>query len=1068
MIREEYIEEIKKHILSARIEKVYNADLVVKNNGENSLIFPSFNQIIEYVNKASNVDKFFERINTTLDNYDKYVKGNNVSKIKVTLEPLEKRIKVSEETINKLLDKLDESLNFQEFSKYDIKKITSLTFNDEYSDSLNFLFDLLVKLSKKVKDYIVKNSIWNTAYKVDFEESIKDFKKDEPIKVLSTINDKEKKIIDKVYVPDFLSDGTEDLNEMMKSFWLGLSALLYFSKPLEHVTYEVEGSTVKDIKDWLKDKVANHYVALDTLLSDQSTFKNYSDIEIREIYEKINKIKIPKEINPRSESDMPNKKCKAEQRLAELIGLDSVKEAVDKIVAYTKASKGSSSLNLHMAFYGNPGTGKTEVGKLIGEILYENGVLPKKVCIEATRSDLVGQYIGETALKTQALIQKAMGGVLFIDEAYSLAIEGDSIDFGNEAVAELIKEMEDKKGKFCVILAGYKNKLSKMLATNPGFNSRIQFHLDFENFNRDEMCDIIKLMLDKDGYIVTEDALNKMLDIVDVLRKNPDFANARDARNIIQQCVMCLNVRTGDPNDKTITLEDVNKYIQDAKLNLPTGQSTKKVLSGEEELNELIGLENVKTSVKKIRAYAKKNKGASNLNLHMAFTGNPGTGKTEVAHIISRVLYEAGVLPEAKVIIGNRETLVGQYVGQTAIKTKEAVQKAMGGVLFIDEAYSLSSDAGGAHDFGAEAIATLIDEMENNKGKFCVIVAGYEMPLKQMVASNPGFNSRIQFWIDFPDYSRDELKAIILRFLSKESVKYTITDDALEEMLDITDYYRSMSDFANARTVRKMLQDIIMNQNLRVEDELDNNEITIDDVLQYAKDNGLSKKSKVDANEGVDKDAIISHIIECSKSFDATKIDNNYYEQAVVSISDESSQGTGFIITPAGLCMTCAHCLKTDGTQQKARVIIALDDGQKIANYVDFNILFVDSFNDFALIELQSIGFNYKYLPLELDYNVRLDSLREFIMAGYPFGGESFSKISLTKGSIASVNRVDGRTVVFADMFGKPGSSGSPVIDIDSKKVIGIFWGGISKPEYGEKINCFTPSDIIWNSFRKG
>ena len=131
MIREEYIEEIKKHILSARIEKVYNADLVVKNNGENSLIFPSFNQIIEYANKASNVDKFFERINTTLDNYDKYVKGNNVSKIKVTLEPLEKRIKVSEETINKLLDKLDESLNFQEFNRYDIKNLTSLTFNDE-------------------------------------------------------------------------------------------------------------------------------------------------------------------------------------------------------------------------------------------------------------------------------------------------------------------------------------------------------------------------------------------------------------------------------------------------------------------------------------------------------------------------------------------------------------------------------------------------------------------------------------------------------------------------------------------------------------------------------------------------------------------------------------------------------------------------------------------------------------------------------------------------------------------------------------------------------------------------
>ena len=260
-------------------------------------------------------------------------------------------------------------------------------------------------------------------------------------------------------------------------------------------------------------------------------------------------------------------------------------------------------------------------------------------------------------------------------------------------------------------------------------------------------------------------------------------------------------------------------------------------MSGEEQLESLIGLNNVKLSIKKIRAYAKKNKESSNLNLHMAFTGNPGTGKTEVANIISRLLYEAGVLPEAKVIVGNRSTLVGQYIGSTAIKTKEAVQSAMGGVLFIDEAYSLSS--GISNDFGSEAIAILIDEMEKNKGKFCVVLAGYEKQLKDMVMSNPGFGSRIQFWIDFPDYSRDELKQIIISFLEKESVKYTITDDAMNKLLDVLDYLRQKSDFANARTARNILQDVIMNQNLRAEDEADNNEINVLDVDAFIEDKNI-------------------------------------------------------------------------------------------------------------------------------------------------------------------------------------------------------------------------------------
>ena len=1067
MVREEYINGIKEFISKAEIRKTFNADFQTKQEKMSS--FPSFEKVFNYVNKADNMNKFFERIDETLKNYKKFVSETKPIRCEITYKPLLKRIKSSEDTVNKLLAVLNTKVDFETFKNEKIEKYITLTFNAEHSDSLDFIFRLLNDLAKKLRKYIVTNSIYNSAYKVDFNEKIKNFKNQEAEKVLSDNNLLLKKIVDKKYIPDFLSDGTEDIEEMMMAFWQGLSCLLYFTKPYESASYKINSEIVTNLSTYFESLLEEHFKPVSDELDNIMLYEGLSNSELRECYEKIIKIKIPKDVDPSSQNDLKTTDSKAEQKLASLIGLDSVKEAIEKIKAYVKANKkgdkNKTNLNFHMVFTGNPGTGKTEVAKLIGEILYDNGVLPKKSYIEATRSTLVGAYVGHTALKTDAVIEEAMGGVLFIDEAYSLAHDNDPVDYGQEAVAELIKGMEDHKGEFCVILAGYKGPMEKMLATNPGFNSRIQFHIDFPNYSRDELEDIFKLMLENDGYLVKDDALSKMLDITDVMRKNPDFANARDARNILQQCEMNLNLRSSDGTDRCITVEDVNKYIESTKLSVPKGHgSDDKILSGEEQLTKLIGLSNVKTTIKKIKAYAKKNNGSSNLNLHMAFTGNPGTGKTEVANIISRILYEAGVLPEAKVFLGSRETLVGRYVGETAIKTKDAVAKAMGGVLFIDEAYSLSN--GNKDDFGIEAIATLIDEMEKNKGKFCVVLAGYEKPLTEMISTNPGFNSRIQFYLDFPDYTKDELKEIALSFLSKEIVQYIITDDAMEELLNITDYYRTLPDFANARTIRKMLTDIIMNQNLRVEDEPDNNEITLEDVKQYEVDNHLSNKEIKKSNENNALPLnILNSIKEASNSYNPAKVDNLYYEQAVISISgSDGSQGTGFLVTPDGICLTCAHCIHENTSSQKARVILALADGQKFKNYVGFNVLFIDKKNDFAVLKLEDNGMSYKYLPLSLVSESNYESLHEFIMAGFPFGGESFASISITGGKIASVNKMNNRIVVFADMFGKPGNSGSPVIDKETKKVIGVFFGGITPPNTNEMINCFTPVTEIWKT----
>ena len=154
-------------------------------------------------------------------------------------------------------------------------------------------------------------------------------------------------------------------------------------------------------------------------------------------------------------------------------------------------------MNIHMCFLGNPGSGKTEVARCIAGILYENGILPTDKLVEVDRSGLVSQYFGATAEKTKNVINKAMGGVLFIDEAYALGNNNDAggiTDYGKEAIDTLVKAMEDHRGEFCVILAGYKNEMLKMLSVNPGFKSRIQFTLDFPNYSRKELQTIAELI----------------------------------------------------------------------------------------------------------------------------------------------------------------------------------------------------------------------------------------------------------------------------------------------------------------------------------------------------------------------------------------------------------------------------------------------------------------------------------------------------------------------------------------------------------------------------------------------
>ena len=273
------------------------------------------------------------------------------------------------------------------------------------------------------------------------------------------------------------------------------------------------------------------------------------------------------------DSKVKNKETNSLEELDKLIGLEGVKTQLKRIRAILLKNKNSNEkLNLHMCFYGNPGTGKTVVARLMADIFYETGVLPTNKLIETDRSGLCGQYVGQTAPLTHKKVKEAMGGVLFIDEAYTLCADSSGEDYGKEAIAALLKDMEDYKGKFCVILAGYKEEMEKMLALNPGFDSRINRKIDFPDYSLDEQIQIFDTMLTKKNYEITDEAKNKLLAILELQSKSQHFANARTVRNILDELVEIQAVRTMEDekpendSERVIRIEDVEQYYNELEL----------------------------------------------------------------------------------------------------------------------------------------------------------------------------------------------------------------------------------------------------------------------------------------------------------------------------------------------------------------------------------------------------------------------------------------------------------------------------------------------------------------------
>lgn len=596
---------------------------------------------------------------------------------------------------------------------------------------------------------------------------------------------------------------------------------------ITNFTYEAEEKLMRYFKYRIKTKDDSFGYAHEAVKVAEDIFTEFISrgIDVHDVVAQDIKGYVPQE---RSLEEILND-------LDKYIGMTEVKNAVKEIAysvknaqeRYTRGLGEQEKMGMHIVLTGNPGTGKTTIARELGEILSSIDYLDSGHVVEVDRAQMVSQYMGETPKLVDHLCDKAQGGILFIDEAYTLAPvseSGERDSQGAQALEKLMKRMEDDRGKFVVIAAGYRHEMENLFRINPGFRSRFTYFLNIDDYNPDELFQILLTFANKKKYHFSSDAeqLTKKMIGEMYASRDKDFANGRTMRQLFDSICKRQAQRleksniSGITNDQLMMIEECD-IPYEAPKSIDFNQCLRK-------FDGMVGLASVKQEITNLASYInlqiKRGEPDIFQGKHYVFTGNPGTGKTTVARIMADVFRTLGVLGRGQLIEADRSKLVSGYTGQTAIKTNQLIDSALGGVLFIDEAYTLKN--GSQDSFGAEAIDTLLKRLEDDRGKFICIVAGYTDQMHDFIDSNPGLKSRFTQTIHFDDYTAEELTQIFCNLIKKKN--FTIDDDAKHAM---ERYFQQLclrkdKNFGNAREARRIFDETIESQSQRLVGLIDN------------------------------------------------------------------------------------------------------------------------------------------------------------------------------------------------------------------------------------------------------
>ncbi len=775
--------------------------------------------------------------------------------------------------------------------------------------------------------------------------------------------------------------------------------------------------------------------------------------------------------------------------LDEMIGLGSVKGEVNKLLAGIEVERKRREQGLpvakvgrHMVFTGPPGVGKTEIARALGEIYRSLKVLRKGHVVEVQRADLVAGYIGQTAIKTLDKCKEALDGILFVDEAYSLAGEGK--DFGHEAIATLIKFMEDNRDRVMVIAAGYPNEMRRFIATNPGLASRFNRTIEFPAYEPKELAAILRLMAKRQRAELPDVLEQSLVPWIETQWRSEGWGNAREMRNLLDKASEAQSMRVAaDPTADISKIEMVDFesigvplvrthvpppapppvpppapiIAQPAfapspspdhlapragrRLKVEAAVPLERTLDQAlDHLEGMVGLEPVKEEVNRLmsaleveRLRREQGLVIAPISRHMVFTGPPGVGKTEVARALGEIYRSLSVLRKGHLVETDRSGLVAGYIGQTAPKTLDKCKEALDGILFIDEAYSLARPG---NDFGQEAIDTLLKFMEDNRDRIIVIVAGYANEMQRFINSNPGLSSRFTKTIEFPPYAENEL-ASILRVMAKR--QNFVLPEGLESSLGpwIKVGTKNKS-WGQAREMRTLLERAREAQATRIAHDPsgDLRQIAIADIDAAIKISGYREAVPEKISD------TIVRIPALRRSVTPLSEGTSALQAAVVTIKLDNGHGSGFFISRDGYLLTNQHVV----TDNKF-VTIKLATGRQMPG----EVLRSHKARDVALVKVNESLM--EALPLQLELP---DVAAEVYAVGTPFS-ETLST-TISKGIVSAYRTQDDLKVMQSDVAIHGGNSGGPMVDRFGN-VVAISVRGItdSAAKLGTSLNFFIP-----------
>ena len=762
------------------------------------------------------------------------------------------------------------------------------------------------------------------------------------------------------------------------------------------------------------------------------------------------------------------------KELNEMIGLENVKQRVRELAQF--ARKGKARAPGHYMFVGNPGTGKTVVARLMGEIFHAYGLLSKGHLVEAKKADLVAGYIGQTAIKTREVCERALGGVLLVDEAHQLVntegyqSENYSDSFSQDAYNEIMTFMENNRDNICVIFTGYKDKMQQFVAADPGMESRKPEEIYFPDYSETELFQILELYAKKGGYIMSEEYATRSKQYIRYLyqRKNERFGNARTIREeIYNPSVTRVNQR--DDRQNELLEEDAPKVPEFNEAAFQQAMS---------ELNKMAGLEPIKNKIHELLVNCKHCQRRGNYELlkggpgSYIFTGNPGTGKTHVATMMLKIFKALGVLTYT----GDKPITVkaSELTASSVEEIRKLCEQALGGVLIVDEAYTLVNTHPNMPPFPSKHYEQIYTELMTflyeNKANICVIFAGYQREMEFFIKANSGMNRRVQV-VHFPDYSAAQLVEILCKAIREKG--FDVTAGFQERATAAVSFMLShkTGDFGNAGYMYdQYCVECISRHNARAHDLEENGELVPDILTEDdVPDTWQNQKIIFETNtptapvyRKLPRELFLSISQAVRPSADKISL-KEATENAILYITTENGCGTGFLIHGDGYALTCNHVIE-NATQINARMRIEGRWGGR-DSFHKCQVVNVRKDIDIALLKLE--GSDFPHVPLApADFHP--DCFHPFILPGYPFGEETAGDLTVYDGKTASSDRQTddlGIDKIFISGEAKRGNSGSPLISELHGFVMGLLVGSIRRES--EEINYYRPIHYFWREFLK-